>query len=422
MISVVEENRTWSYWRVLRDGKVSALLAGDAVTNVGDGAIITALPLLTLRIHGDVPAPLAISAVEAAPYVLATVLAFTIGLTRLRIPPRASIIADCVLRGGLLAGLGLLAMADAITLPVLVCGLLVASVFRMVGMSARRLVVTAMVPPEGRLAANGLLGTSTSLATYAIGPLVGGILAAVRNPGIALLVDGASLILLLAAAVVIRPPTTGSVDGETIPASGLRILRRIPLTARLLVVVFGFNLFYMPVEIALPLLVRGPLRGDGLSLGLIWTGFGVGALIGAMLTGLLRKLPERKLLVSIIAGWAAVVLLLTIAPSVPYAVVVLFVGGLIYAPFTPVVYTAVQAVLAPDEQQPVLTLWTAGSTLAAPIGLALGGPLVQGVGTQGGLLVSALLTIALVPPAAAGLRGHAVRASEPDHVGTADTR
>src|SRR5690242_13347118 len=97
----------WSYWRVLRDYKVSTLLAGDVVSNVGDGMIITALPLLTLRIHGGVPAPLAISAVEASPYVLATILAFTIGLTRLRVPPRALIVADCLLRGGGLVVLGL---------------------------------------------------------------------------------------------------------------------------------------------------------------------------------------------------------------------------------------------------------------------------------------------------------------------------
>ncbi|MEV6603019.1 MFS transporter [Kutzneria sp. NPDC051319] len=391
------------YWRVLRDHRVSAVLVGDVVANVGDGAIITALPLLTLRIHGDVPAPLAISAVEAAPYVLATALAFTIGLTRLRIPPRASIIVDCLLRGAVLAGLGLLAMADAITLPALVCGLLFGSILRMVGVSSRRLVVTELVAPEDRLAANGLLGTSQSLAAYAIGPVIGGVLATGQNPGIALVVDGAAQVLLLAA-VFVTPSTAGSVEGDRIPASGLRILRRIPLAARLLVVVFGFNLFYMPVEIALPLLVRGPLHGDGLSLGVIWTGFGVGALIGAVLTGLLRKLPEHRVLVSIIGLWGVVVVLLTFAPSVPYAAVVFFLGGVIYAPFTPVVYTVVQGVLAPSEQQPVLTLWTACSNVAAPLGLALGGPLVQAVGTEGGLVVSALLTIALVPLAAVGLR------------------
>jgi hypothetical protein len=91
-------------------------------------------------------------------------------------------------------------------------------------------------------------------------------------------------------------------------------------------------------------------------------------------------------------------------PSVPFAVVAFFFGGLIYAPFTPVVYTFVQSVLQPDEQQPVITLWSAGSVLAAPIGLALSGPLVESVGPEVGLAVSALLTIALAP--LAGVRLH----------------
>ncbi|TCO55735.1 hypothetical protein [Actinocrispum wychmicini] len=80
---------------------------------------------------------------------------------------------------------------------------------------------------------------------------------------------------------------------------------------------------------------------------------------------------------------------------------------MIYAPFTPVVYTFVQVVLKPDEQLPVITLWTAGSVLAAPVGLAVAGPLIQAVGARGGLIVSALLTIALVPLATVGLRGRA---------------
>ncbi|WP_063758631.1 MFS transporter [Kibdelosporangium aridum] len=416
------ETKEWSYGRVLRNGRVSALLAGDVISNVGDGMIITALPLLTLRIHGDVPAALAIAAVEASPYVLATVLAFTIGLGTLRIPPRMLIIGDCLLRGGVLVLLGLLAMGNSISLGVLIGGLLISSLLRMVAMSARRLVITAMVQPEGRFAANALLGTSSSLAIYAIGPVLGGVLATVANPGLALLINGSSLVVLLVAAIFAAPSKAGSVDRETIPASGLRILRRIPVAFRLFIVVFGFNLFYMPVEVALPLMVQSSFGGSGVALGLIWSGFGVGALLGALATSKLQRFMGYKLLIAIIAGWGGVVLLLLISPSVPFAIAVFFLGGLIYAPFTPVVYTLVQSVLQPDEQQPVITLWTAGSVLAAPIGLALAGPLVQGVGAQGGLLISALLTIALVPLASAGLRGRASRVTQHQNSGQTDER
>jgi hypothetical protein len=63
----------------------------------------------------------------------------------------------------------------------------------------------------------------------------------------------------------------------------------------------------------------------------------------------------------------------------------------IYAPFAPVAYGLVQSNLAAAGRQPVLTLWVAGATIAAPIGLMLGGPLVDAAGVRGGLYVSALL-------------------------------
>jgi MFS family permease len=176
------------------------------------------------------------------------------------------------------------------------------------------------------------------------------------------------------------------------------------VVARLLVVVFTFNLLYMPVEVALPLLVQGPLAASGTALGVLWSGFGAGALVGAIAMNQLRRVPQRTLLVAIIGGWGASVLLLAFAPTVPVAVAAFALGGLIWAPFTPVVYSFVQSFLEPDEQQPVVTLWTAGSTVAGPIGLALGGPLVNLVGPRGGLAVSALLTLGLVPWALLGLR------------------
>ena len=42
--------------------------------------------------------------------------------------------------------------------------------------------------------------------------------------------------------------------------------------------------------------------------------------------------------------------------------------------------------------------------LAAPVGLALAGPLVSAAGARDAMIISALLTIALVPLAASGLR------------------
>jgi MFS family permease len=80
--------------------------------------------------------------------------------------------------------------------------------------------------------------------------------------------------------------------------------------------------------------------------------------------------------------------------------IVFGLGGLVWAPFTPVAYSFLQSGLAPHEQQQVVTLWTTGSMVAAPLGLMVGGPLVELAGTTGGLVVSGGLTLLLVPIAA----------------------
>jgi hypothetical protein len=115
--------------------------------------ILVAMPVQTLAIHGDVPKAIAIGLVEAAPFVLSTPLALAIGLGRVRIPPRTLLIADCVLRSLTFACLGLLAVTDHLTLPVLIVGLLLGASFRMAGSSSRRLLATSMVDDTGRFAA-----------------------------------------------------------------------------------------------------------------------------------------------------------------------------------------------------------------------------------------------------------------------------
>jgi len=392
----------WSYWRVLRSGRLGVLLAGSMISSVGNGMIITALPLLALRLRGQIPGGAAIALVEAAPYVLASVLAVTLGLSRLRLPPRALLIGDSLLRGVVFVLLGMLAVSGALTLWMLAVVLLVGSVFQIAAMSGRRLVATGMTEPPGQLAVNGLLGISGSLAAYTIGPLAGGVVSAAASPGDALIVDGLTFFVMLAGACL-AAPVRARPAGETGPESGLRILRRIPAAARLLTVVFFFNLFYMPVEVALPLLVRGPLHGNAAGLGIIWAGFGAGALLGGMGTMLLRRFRRELVLTVIIAAWGLAVVLLAASPSVLAATGSFFLGGLLYAPFTPIAYTYVQSMLTPDQQQPVLALWSAASVLAGPLGLAVAGPLVSGAGTQASLIVSAVLILALAPLAGVGL-------------------
>ena len=177
--------------------------------------------------------------------------------------------------------------------------------------------------------------------------------------------------------------------------------------ASLLVLTFLFNMFYGPVEIAVPLLVTVSLHAHSAAIGALWTGFGVGALAGAAATNMLRRVPRIPLLLTIVAGWAASMVALAVAPTVLVAALALAAGGLIYGPYTAVSYTILLDALHSDEQQPVLTIWTAATTVALPLGLGVGGPLVAGAGARGGLLASAAVTALLVAFGARWVRARA---------------
>lgn len=393
-----------SYPQLLRrNPRLAGLLASYVVSSVGDGIVLIALPLLAIRHHGALSTPVAVSLTMTAPYVLTTVIALGVGLGRLRLPIRGVVITDSALRTALFAVVGLAALVEWIDIWVMVAALMLGSVLHLPASSARRLVATGMAGKEELFAVNGLLGFANSVALYVVGPALGGAVTVVFGPGIACLFEAASFLVLLGVVSLVVPPQPGTARKERASQSGWHILRLHPMAARLFAVVFLFNLSYMPVEVALPLLAKEDLHGDGNTLGFIWTAFGVGALIGGGLTNQLRKLPRQAVLVSVIALWGASVVILGLATSLPVAACAFALGGLVYAPFTPIAYTFVQSALRPEEQQPVITLWTTGSTLAAPVGLPLSGPVVGALDARGGLLLSAGLTLALVPLAARGL-------------------
>lgn len=408
-----------SYRSVLANRRLAAFVAGDAVSKLGDGMTFVALPVLALQLHGGVPPALAVALVTSAPFLLPVLLSLTYGLGRRRFRPRRILVADSVLGGGMFIALGIVAMAGALRLPEFAAALFVGSVLRTLSVSSRRLAATSMVNATGRLAVNGLLGTSDSFASYVIGPALGGLLTALGHAPLILFIDGLTYAVLLIVTAVAVPrtaatrtaaaqtPATPTAATQTAAtqtaalqpragASGWAILRRTPTVASLLLLTFLFNMFYGPVEVAVPLLVTASLHAHSAAIGVLWTGFGLGALAGAAATNVLRRVPRIPLLMVIVAGWAASMVALAVAPTILVAALALAVGGLIYGPYTAVSYTILLDALHSDEQQPVLTIWTAATTVALPLGLGVGGPLVAGAGARGGLLASAAVTALLV--------------------------
>jgi MFS family permease len=279
-------------------------------------------------------------------------------------------------------------------------------------------MLSALAGPDGRLAVNSLTSAQVSFATI-VGPVAAGMLLFVFSPGLILALDAASFAILGLAAWRTRTdagPTEAPVDTDA-AASGFRLLRRRDLLS-LTLVTWLFFFLYGPVEVALPVYVAHDLAAPAGLLGAYWTSFGVGALIATLITGALRARNMRRTTLLIVAGWGACLLPFAFAP-IPITVISFALGGLIYGPFIPLTYALFQSTTPTAKLPEVLAARSAVVMISSPLGTAIGGPLVAGLGATGTLAASGVATIALAAGASVLWRERGERAVDP-HVSSVD--
>jgi MFS family permease len=212
--------------------------------------------------------------------------------------------------------------------------------------------------------------------------------------------DAASFAILGVAAWRTRTkdePTEAPVDTGA-AGSGFRLLRRRDLLS-LTVVSWLFFFLYGPVEVALPVYVAHDQSAPAALLGAYWTSFGVGALAATLVVGARHVGNMRRASLVIVVGWGVCLLPFAVAP-VPVTIVAFALGGLIYGPFIPLTYSLFQSASPPAQLPAVLAARSAMIMISTPLGTAIGGPLVAGLGATGTLAASGVATVALAAAAA----------------------
>ena len=201
------------------------------------------------------------------------------------------------------------------------------------------------------------------------------------------------------AALIARTRLPASGDGAPgdggAARGGFTLLRSHPELLGLLALTWCFNLLYGPVEVALPLHVTEDLHGPGTLLGLYWMLFGIGAVLGGLTVGALKRLPLWPTTIGIVAGWGLT--LLPFGLPVPTAVTVacFTLGGAIYGPFVALSVTLMQTTCPPRHLAAMLAARSAALLTASPLGTALGGPLTPQLGPRATLGGSGLVTVTL---------------------------
>ncbi|MFM9443691.1 MFS transporter [Streptomyces acidiscabies] len=385
-----------SYQPLFAHREFRRLLPALAVSDLGDGMSVVAVAWLGVLIAPEGQAGFVVGAAVAAYALPGAVGALVFGRWLRRMAPKRLLVVDSWLRAVLL-GCVPVAWAAGVLHPVLYVALLAgSSVLHAWGGAGKYSLVPQLLPPERRLAANALLSSSIS-ASIILGPALAGLLVTWVGPAWLIGVDALSFAVLAAQVGRLREGggVTDAPVGAGRTADGLRLLRRQPELLGVLALTWLFNFLYGPVEVALPLHVTGDLGAGAGVLGLYWMLFGVGAVLGALGAGALRRLPLWPVTVGIVVGWG--VMLVPFGLGAPTAVTLACfgVGGVIYGPFTALSFTLFQERTPTAWLTTVLAARMAALLTAAPVGAALGGPLTAALGARGVLGVSGVVTAGL---------------------------
>lgn len=369
-----------------------------AASDLGDGMSVVVVAWLAIQIAPPGHSGLLVGSAIAAYALPGAAGALVLGRWLRRFPAQRLLAADSWLRASLL-GCVPLAWTAGVLNPVLYVVLLAgSSVLHAWGSAGKYSLLAQILPPDQRLAANALVSSSTS-ASVIIGPALAGFLATTVSPAWIIGLDAVSFAVLAVqvgrlGGLTKATATSAPVDtGRS--AVGLHVLRRQPELLGVLALTWFFNFLYGPVEVALPLHVTQDLHAESSLLGLYWTLFGVGAVLGSLAAGALSKRPLWPVTLAIVAGWGLTLVPFGLGAPAFVSLACFALGGVIYGPFTALSFTLFQDRTPAAWLTTVLATRGAALLTAAPVGTALGGPLTAVLGPRLVLAASGITTIVL---------------------------
>jgi len=399
-------NQVWQAFSLLyRYPEFGRLWVGRSISLFGDAFTIIALPWFVLQVTDSGTAAAGILLSLQLPALLTSM---AIGSLVDRFQPRAIITIDNVLRTLIIGLIPILYWFGLLELWMLFLLTFFAGMLVPATEVGSRSVLPDLVEDKDLDAANMLWSFSLNLSLV-IGPAVAGLLVASFGGPSVLLIDAATFAVMAWVAATMPNVERGrpSIQAPLSERLGLRQLwdMKVVRYTTLLSLVFFFS--YGPLEAALPLYSDAILQTDARGYGLLWSALAVGALIGTLSsTALSQRLRLGVALPLIALLWGASLLPMVFINELWLACGLLFLGGLMWGPYTPMEATLLQRNVPKEQLGRVFgarsTLLTGGS----PLGLAVGGILLAFVPST---IVIALSAFACILVGLAGLVSPAFR-------------
>lgn len=304
----------------LRHRSFRLLLAGELISNVGDGIFLVALPWYVLAYHSGA---LFLGTVLAAYGAPRTALLVVGGHASDRYRPWTVMLGANCARVIAVAALTAATAAGRADEPALIVIAIVLGACEGMFIPASEVIVPALVSRDELQAGNALISGTTQLSQLA-GPALGGLLVASLGPAQGFAIDATTFVVSALTLVGIsrdapEPVSIPAPSERALASLTLRDVLRQPIVRLMLLTDALVNLGSTGMgRVALPALAKGPMHLNASGYGALSAAMGAGLLLGTIITSNTR--PARRPLL---------IYTLTLLPTVPLIAAIPYTGGLV---------------------------------------------------------------------------------------------
>lgn len=377
------------YWR---------LWAASTGSNLGDGIVLAALPLLAAELTRD---PVGVAGVTVAAQLPWLVFGLLAGVVVDRVDRRTVMWTVDVGRAALLAGLAVAVWLDVVSLPVVYVVVFALGIGETLFDTAAQSVLPRLVRPDQLEDANGRLFGAQLTANGFVGPPLGGLLFAVAVSlpfGVDAITFVVSAGLILRIRTQLRPAPTQRTSVAADVREGLRWLVQEPIVRAFAVGAGVINLGYAAASAVLVLYAQDHLGLDDVGFGFLLAAAAVGGVAGTLLSGwVVRRVGRRAAVLAAVWLMAATLVGMGAIPNA-FVVGVLFSAHAVGVEVWNVVAVSYRQAVVPDELLGrVMSGYRVIAFGAFPLGAAAGGVIARATSVRVPLVVGGLWIAGLLP-------------------------
>jgi MFS family permease len=373
------------------------LWGSSASANLADGIALVAIPLIAVRLTDS---PAEIAGIAVAAHIPMLVLGLVAGGLADRFDRRWTMLTVQVLRVVVIGLLALLALTDALSMPVLYAVAFVLGAGETFFDTNAQAILPAVVGRDRLVTANGRLFAAETVMNGFVGPPLGGLLIAIAIPvalGSAAVGFGIAAVGLLLIAGGFRAERLGpgrALVAEIGEGIGYLLRHRLLLTLSGMVALGRLGSAGHFALLALYAVAPGPMGLSEPGYGLLLVGFGAGSVFGSFITGRLVELlgrPGVLVLATVVFSLSLLVPALTADP--PIVAAGFFVGGIAIMNWNVTNVSLRQSILPPTLMGRVHATHRTLANLAGLVGAFVAGAIGEAFGLQAVFAIGASIVL-----------------------------